>query len=302
MSRSRELRARLAPALVLLAASAVGCGQKDAPPRATSSAPDAAAGALAADAARDDAAGATSGDAPTSALAWSDAIRVGRFADAAAGIARLPADEQKKPEVRLARARVALALARPAEALAALETLDDELPLLRDLVVAMRARAELAVGPYDKAAEHFGGRSDVGSWILAAEAWDRVGDNTKARSAWDRVANAPKRSRAEEEKARLRRMQITRLKDGDPAAVTDARWLATNALDDAVFAEAAEVLEKQTPPKLLTADELMARARVLAEGGRTDEALRAVERAGTRLTAQGAHLPAIDLCHAKAEI
>ena len=49
-------------------------------------------------------------------------------------------------------------------------------------------------------------------------------------------------------------------------------------------------------------DELLARARVLAEGGRTDEALRAVERAGARLTAQGAHLPAIDLCHAKAEI
>lgn len=307
MSRSRDprrVRARLAPALLsaLLAASAAGCGQKDAPPRATSAATDAGGEAVVAPAAPEDASSAPSADAQATALAWSDAIRVGRFADAAAGIARLPADEQKKPEVRLAKARVSLALDRPAEALAALEKLDDELPLLRDLVVGMRARAELAVGPYDKAAEHFGGRRDVASWILAAEAWDRVGDNTKARAAWDRVANAPKRTRAQEEKARFRRMQITRLKDGDPAAVGDARWLAVHALDDAVFAEAAEVLEKQTPPKLLTADELVARARVLAEGSRTDEALRAVERAGARRTAQGAHPSAIDLCHAKAEI
>ncbi|MBX3209159.1 MAG: transglycosylase SLT domain-containing protein [Labilithrix sp.] len=286
-----------------LAAVVAGCGRQDAPPRATAPAPDASApGAV--DAAPLDAGAATGGDASSSsaALAWPEAIRAGRFAEAAEGLSRLPAEEQRKPEVRLAQARVSIALGKPAEARVALEKLDDELPLLRELIVGMRARVELAAGPHDKAAEHFGARRDVASWILAAEAWDKAADNTKARAAWDRVANAPGRTRAQEEKARFRRMQITRLKDGDAAALADATWLATHALDDAVFSEAAEVLEKQSPPKHLTADELFARARVLAEGSRTDEALRALERAGTRTTADGKSLPAIELCHAKAEI
>lgn len=234
-------------------------------------------------------------------LAWPDAIRVGRWSEAAEAIAALPAGEQAKPEVRLAKARVALALGKAPEAVAALDKLDDELPLLRDLVAKMRAQAQLEVGPWDKAAEHFASRRDIASWILAAEAWDKASDGAKARAAWERIISASNRTRAHEERARFRRMQITRLKDGDPAAAIDAKWLATNALDDKVFSEAAELLEKLTPPKLLTADELLARARVLADAMRSDEALRAVERAGTRLTAQGKNIPAIDLCRAKAE-
>ena len=114
--------------------------------------------------------------------------------------------------------------------------------------------------------------------------------------------NASSRTRAQEEKARFRRMQITRLKEGDPAAIGDAKWLATNALDDKVFSEAAELLEKQSPPKLLTADELLVRARVLSEAMRSDDAIRAIERAGTRTTADRKSIPAIDLCRAKAEV
>ncbi len=241
-------------------------------------------------------------DDPAAApLAWPEAIRVGRWGEGAELIAALPAGEQAKPEVRLAKARVFLALGKPADALGALDKLDDELPLLRDLVAKMRARAQLEVGPYDKAAEHFASRRDVASWILSAEAWDKASDTPKARGAWDRVANAPNRTRAQEEKARFRRMQITRLKEGDPAAAIDAKWLATNALDDKVFSEAAELLEKLSPPKLLTADELLLRSRVLAEAMRSDEAVRAVERAANRTTAQGKNIPAIDLCRAKAE-
>src|SRR5262249_29706871 len=90
--------------------------------------------------------------------------------------------------------------------------------------------------------------------------------------------------------------------DGDPAAATDATWLATNALNEKTFSEAAELLETLSPPRLLTADELLTRARVLADGGRTDEALRAVERAGARTTAQGRSIPPIALCRARAEV
>jgi soluble lytic murein transglycosylase len=91
-------------------------------------------------------------------------------------------------------------------------------------------------------------------------------------------------------------MQIARLKDGDAAATADARWLTMNSLDDKVFADAATLLEKRTPPVLLTSEELLARARVLADAARSDEALRTIDRAALRGSP-----PAIDLCRARAE-
>ena len=282
-------------ALALLAA----CGRQDGPPRAMAAVPDATT-ADASDAAADARVGTATND-ERSPLAWPEAIRVGRWSEAAEVIQALPAEERAKPEVRLAKARALLALGKASDAVTALDKLDDELPLLRDLVAKMRAEAQLEVGPFDKAAEHFASRRDVASWVLAAEAWDKANESTKARAAWDRVASASSRTRAQEERARFRRMQIMRLKEGDPAVVSDAKWLATNALDDKVFSEAAELLEKLKPPKLLTADELLLRSRVLASAMRSDEAVRAAERAATRTTAQGKGLPAIDICRAKAE-
>jgi soluble lytic murein transglycosylase len=232
-------------------------------------------------------------------MPWADAVRFGRFAEAAEGIANLPPGEQNKPEVRLAKARVLLATGKAPGALAALEKLDDELPLLRDLIAKTRAQAMFEAGPFDQAAVFFGARRDVASLVLSAEAWEKAGDATKARAAWDRVIAADKRTRAVEENARARRMQITRLKDGDPVAAADARWLAMNALDDKIFSDAASLLEKLTPPLLLTAEELLARARVLADVGRTDEAFRTLERAATR----GPTPPgALDQCRVRAEI
>lgn len=289
MSRSSRDRAVVLALLVLAA-----CGRQDAPPRSTPVIADASADA--ATAVKEANPSPTSSDA-SAPLAWPDAIRVGRYTQAAEGIARLPAGEQAKPEVRLAKARVAIALGKHADAIAALDKIDDELPLLRDLVARMRAQAMFEAGPFERAAEYFGSRRDVASLVLAAEAWDKVGDVAKAKAAWDRVVTAEKRTRAQEERARFRRMQIVRLKEGDPAAASDARWLTTNALDDKVFSASAELLEKLTPPKLLTADELLVRTRVLADAMRPDDALRTLERAATR-----GKIPAIDVCRTRAEI
>lgn len=229
-------------------------------------------------------------------LPWPDAMRVGRFAQAGEGLAQLPEGEQKKPEIRLARARVALMTKKSAEALALLDKLEDEIPLLRDLIAKMRAVAMFDAGPFDKAAELLAARKEVPLLVLAAEAWDKAQDSNKARVAWDRVASAAGRSRTQEEHARLRRMQITRLKDGEAAATGDARWLIANAHDDAAFTESVEVLTKSTPPQAVKAEDLIARAHLLAEAQRPEEGLRAVEKA----TAKGASQ--IDACRAKAEV
>lgn len=212
-------------------------------------------------------------------LPWPEAVRLGRWKDADLSFSKLPPGEAKKAEVRFARARVALALGKYAEVVTLLEKVEDELPLLRDLVARTRAQAALKTGPYDKAAEYYGSKTSPASWLLAAEAWEKAGDQVKARVACDRVIAEAKHTRAQEEKARAMRMRLVALKDGDAAAAGDARWLAIHALDDKVAAEANEILDKVTPPKPLQADELLTRSRVLADAMRTEEALRAVERA-----------------------
>ena len=295
-SRAHVLGSKVRGGLIAAFALAA-CARPDGPPHAAATV-DAAIPVTSADA------GIVSvdGDAATKALSWPTAMRMGRFVEAAQALSSLSESEQAKPEIRLARARVALMTKKPGDAVALLDKLDDELPLLRDLVANMRAQAAFEVGPFDRAAEALASRRDPASWALAAEAWEKAGDANKARSAWDRVIGASSRTRALEEKARRRRMQITRLKDGDASVARDATWLAINALEDAVFVEAADLLQKLTPPRLLTPDELLQRARVLADASRTDEALHVVDRAAARATAQGKALSAIDLCRARAEV
>jgi soluble lytic murein transglycosylase len=232
------------------------------------------------------------------ALPWTEAIRADKWKEAEESMAALSAGEQSKPEVRFARARVSLALGKHADAVARLDKLENDLPLLRDAIGKVRAQAALVAGPFDRAAEWYGTRSQPSAWLVAAEAWEKAGEPARARTLCDRVLAVDKKPRALEEKTRTLRMRVIRAKDGDGAAVVDARWLATNALDDAAASAGADLLEKQKPPAPLTADELVARAHLLAEAGRSDDALRAVERASS---AAGKPASPVDLCRARAE-
>lgn len=276
-----------------LALLLVACGNRDTPAKPVTTSVDAAI----ADATTDATTQATTVIEAGAPLAWPNAIRVGRWADAAEGLSKLSPGEQAKPENRLARARALHMTGKAKEALPLLDKLEDELPLLRDLVAKTRALAMFEAGPFDKAADLLSQRREVSMWVLAAEAWDKASDGTKARAAWERVANAQGRSRTQEQQARLRRMQLTRLKDGEAAAAGDARWLAINALEDATHAEAIEVLDKSSPPQPMKAEDYLARAHVLAEAMRTDDALKAVEKA----TAKGG-ASQVDLCRGKAEV
>ncbi len=294
---------RLESLSLLLACLAVaGCPQRDAPVLPANGVGDAEVGA-----ANDGGSGGidAAAGAPRTELAlalpWTEAIRADKWKEAEDGILALPDGEQQKPEVRFARARVSLALGKHADAVARLDKLEDELPLLREAIAKVRAQAALVVGPFDKAAEWYAARSGAPSWMTAAEAWEKAGDATRARAQCDRIASAEKRSRALEEKARHLRMKIIRAKEGDAAAAADARWLATNALDEKTATAANELLEKLPRPAPLSAEDLVARSRVLADAGRAEEALRAVERAASASGAGGKGSTPLELCHARAE-
>jgi soluble lytic murein transglycosylase len=286
---SRRTRA-IALALACLAA---GC-----PTRDGATTPAQKDAAIAAQEQPDAAAEAAPADVGGAGLAFPDLIRREQWDAAEEAIAKLPAAERQKPEVRYARARVALARARAAEALEHLEKVEDEMPLLRDLVAKARAQAALSEGPYDKAAEWYAARSDVGSWLTAARAWERAGDEARARAQCDRVIAEGRRTRAQEEAARTMRMKILRAKENDAAAAGDARWLAIHALDAAVAKAGRELLEMLAPPRPLDASDWLQRAKVAADAARTEMALEAVDRAAA---AKPPPTP-LDVCRARAEV
>lgn len=239
-------------------------------------------------------------DGATSTASWVESIRAERWEEAEAAFSRASDDERNKPEAKLARARVLRMLGKEDEAVKLLGSLDDALPLVRDVIAKERALDAMKVGPADKAAEWLGAESKPGSWLLAAEAWERAGNTPRARTEYERVIASSKHSLAEETRARTARLRILSDAKNDAEGLVDARWLAIYALDEDAATKAEGLVEHAKPPKPLTIEELLTRARTLAENGRDEAALRAVERA-SKATGPS-KLSKIDRCRARAEV
>ncbi|MCL2779736.1 MAG: transglycosylase SLT domain-containing protein [Polyangiaceae bacterium] len=255
---------------------------------------------------------------PSEAMSWPSAVRAQEWAEAEAMLAKLPPAEEAKPEVRLARAHVARMLGKEAFAIALLDKLEDQLPLVRELIAKERALSELVAGPADRAAEWLATQPTPASWLLAAEAWDRAGEPARARAECERVLSAANRTRVQEEAARALRMRLVRdasdasgvqgahaSSNGDGATLlVDAKWLATNALDPDLSAAAVNVLSHLKPKAMLNADDLLARASVLAEAGHAEQALRTLEHAASAASTKSAKgsLSEVDRCRARAEV
>ncbi len=211
---------------------------------------------------------------PRRSRAWADAIREEEWDEAWEMLEALPEAERSQPEVRFARAHVALARSDGKATLAALDGLDAALPLLADYVARERAEAELLVGPYDAAAEWYLARGTPASFVRAAEAFQKAKALTRARAACDRVLTSEKRTRAQEAEARSIRLWLA---PDDPQEADDARWLAIHAPDLPWGKNSDDALTKLAPQKPLTTDELLARAETFSLAGRTDDALHAIE-------------------------
>ncbi len=231
----------------------------------------------------------------TSAGAWADAIREERWDDAWTLLAALPAADRAQPEVRYALARTALAKNDGKSAIAALDGLEAALPLLADDVQRWRAEAQLAVGPYDVAAEWYLARGTPTSLLHAAQAFEKAKLSQRARAACDRVLANDKRTRAQEAEARAIRL---RLAPDDPIEADDARWLATHAPDLSWGKRADAALSKLAPQKPLTSDELLARAEAYSLAGRPEDAARAIDHVEA---APGRKVPLLERMRAKGD-
>ncbi len=223
-----------------------------------------------------DATAPASPDASAHAIGWAEAVRRERWTEARKLLERLPDSEKSKPEVMYVRARVALASGEAKAALPLLEGLEPALPLLAPDIARFRAEAQIAAGPFAEAGEYFAARGTPSAWLRAADAFERAKDLSRARALCNRVIAADKRSRKEEAAARACHVRLA--DSDDRSAAADARWVAVHAPDVPEAKACDAELAKLDPAHPLSGEELMTRARVLADAGRTDDALHALDR------------------------
>jgi len=271
---------RKAPLLALVAL-ACGAPHEAAAPRsdaATEGATDAAPPAVTVG--QD--AGAVDAAAP---LSWVEAVRREQWDVAAQGLDALAEADKARPEIHYIRGRVALARGDAKQALTELDGLDDALPLLAPDLARWRAEAKLVVGPLAEAGEYFASRRTSASLLRAADAFERAKDFARARALCTKVTVLETKPRHDEAAARACRMRLADAGDGkdakdakDRSGAADARWIAVHAPDVPQAKDAEAALARLDPAHPLTGDELVTRARVLADAGRTDDALRALDR------------------------
>jgi soluble lytic murein transglycosylase len=297
MYSARVRRARYAAFALAAIALGTSCAKREAP--APSAPPPPSASATAA-ASGDDGGGreggaAAAGDDDAGArLPWAESIRQEKWDDAWRALEALGDADKTVPEVRYARGRVALARGDAAAAAKLLDGLESLLPLLTEDIARYRADARLAAGPFDAAGEYFAGRPSPAAQLKAARAFVKAKD-VRARTAADRVILHDKRTRAQEAEARALRAGLG---GPDAGVAADARWIRVHAPDTSFDHDAEATLAKTDPTHPLTAEEWMTRARALADAGRANDALAAIDRAAA---APGRVPAGVDRMRAKAD-
>jgi len=221
---------------------------------------------------------ATAPKAPKTKTTWVEDVRRQRWADAAAKLDVLPKAEQDSPEIRYARARVAASLNDLAGAASRLDGLDASLPLLAGDIERRLAEARLVAGPYEKAAEYFGAHANPGSLLAAADAYEKAHDLVHARGLCQRVVGFAQKTRLEEARARACELRLSPGPESLTLTAGDARWISVHAADSQWGKEADDALSRLAPSHPLLGEELLVRAQILADAGRTDDALKALDR------------------------
>jgi soluble lytic murein transglycosylase len=214
---------------------------------------------------------------PSAQGPWVEALRAGRYADAARELDAL-GDLSQKPELRFARARAAAELGEPERVIELLAGLETKLPALAPRIQRLRADAQLVVGPHAAAADFFTARGDVESLARAAQARERAGELAKASALATQVVSElkGKRRRSVEALARDVRARAAERNGAKAQAVADLRWLS---LEDPVGnPDAAQRLERLAPERALSKEERLARAIALGRAG-------AIDRVEAELTA-----------------
>jgi soluble lytic murein transglycosylase len=133
----------------------------------------------------------------------------------------------------------------------------------------------LAVGPFAAAGEWFAARPSPSAQLDAARAFEKAKDLRRAGAAIEHVLATKEKTRLQEGEARA--LRILTADPVEDLERSDAHWLASAGADLPAAADVLSLVARIDPRHPLTAAELMTRARVLTDAGRTDDALRAID-------------------------
>jgi soluble lytic murein transglycosylase len=257
----------------LLAVLAAGCAERRfagppppsgsaAPPPAAATAPEATAITVTDTAAP-----------PAGQASWLEAARLERWPEVAAQLDALPEATRARPDMRYLRARAAVGVGDGARAVALLEKLEADLPLLAADIEKWRAEAQLLAGPYAPAAAYFARSTKARDLIRAAAAYEKAGDAVSARSTLDRAVAAASRARStrDETAARMRRAALAEAQNAPAVAEADYRWVAAHAGGGDARA-AAQALDRMKRPLTPRERAAMAEAPSGDESTTTEEA------------------------------
>ncbi|MDP9148875.1 MAG: hypothetical protein M3O36_02885, partial [Myxococcota bacterium] len=139
---------------------------------------------------------------------WPALVRDEQWDAAAHALEALSDADKQRPEVRYARARVALERGEASMALALLQGLEMEMPLLADDVARRRAEAMRVAGPFEEAGAWFAARAAPSAQLEAARAFEKANDVRRARVAAERLLGTEKRTHAQEAEARALRVRL----------------------------------------------------------------------------------------------
>jgi soluble lytic murein transglycosylase len=207
--------------------------------------------------------------------------------EAARSLEALPEARQKSPDVRYARARVALALGDPKAALPFLQKLENDLPLLSREIARDRAECELEVGPHESAAKVFAALPDAASAMKAGLAYQRAGQLPLARASFDRALRVLGGDEGAEAtsirvKTRAARATLFESQSDSGNSAQDLRWLALEAPSSPEGKSAEDRLAVLRPPVHLTSEQRLQSAKKLAESGDLQAALAIIDAVAAR--------------------
>jgi len=227
--RARRYSARHGACVLALLAGCTTGGATDLPDAATGArAPTGSAATSSA------AAGTSSANPPVDAPTddWRQAIRTFQYQRAWELLEALP--DKDKPEIRLARGRIAAEIGRHADAVEALEGLDSKLPSVGREIRQWYAQAAFEAGPHDAAARLLEASATVRDLLVAAQAWLRAGQPKKARAVADKAVKRAQRIRrkSEEAEAHLVRAAIAESTGAKAVAARDFRWFVQHRTRD----------------------------------------------------------------------
>jgi soluble lytic murein transglycosylase len=203
---------------------------------------------------------------------WVEAVRLQHWAKASELGEKLTEQQQQRPEVQYARARVAIKLGDYVQAVAWLRDLEVQLPALTKDIVSWRALAALEAGPFAEAAAYFGRSKKATELVRAALALERDGSVQAARKMIDKAITTAQKTKERRVEAEARGLRA-RLADASGQKITagaDFRWIALNAPHLAEKTASEQITKAK---KTLSAKEQLAAIDAMIDRGATSAAL-----------------------------